>query len=206
MGKKNILSVKKQSIKKKEQRRLKLMLQNIDNESKNVKDPINSIEQADCNSFETGQNETFNELSSDEESETVNDDHEDSEKDINAKKDMIFDLNLEDFLKVWSVKFFINKDALNILLKYINNKFDKKIPKDYRKLLQTPRHIPLKSVEPGNYVHIGIRKHVDAFLNKVQIVPSELKIRLNIDGLPLYKDSKMQEHIMVNTGRFLWDR
>jgi len=71
---------------------------------------------------------------------------------------------------------------LTVLLKYINNQLDSKVPRDFRTLLNTPRNVPLNDVEPGNYVHIGLKKHIDAYLNKCQKIPTELQLRINIDS------------------------
>lgn len=206
MGKsKNILNLKKGSAKRKEHRKLQIVLKNIELKTKKVQNPVEHFNNQERNTndyeFVNINNENIYD-SSDDENENDEASYLNEEKRNDGEKENIYDLSLENFLKVWAVKYFVNRNTLNVLLKFLNNKIDKKIPHDYRKLLQTPRQIPLNYVDPGNYVHIGLKKHVDKFLKKCDIIPSELKIRINVDGLPIYKDSSCVPAFWLIQGDF----
>ena len=111
-----------------------------------------------------------------------------SKDEWNQKHKAVFELNLHDFLRVWSVHHNINRNALNPLLKYLQ-KFDKTLPKDYRSLLKTPRGAVLKEIDPGHYIHMSLRTSIESYLREQDIIPKEIKIRVNVDGLPIFKDS-----------------
>ena len=50
----------------------------------------------------------------------------------------VYDIDMSSFLRVWSIKFNMQRNTLSDLLKYLK-KFDQTLPTDYRPLLETPR-------------------------------------------------------------------
>lgn len=67
------------------------------------------------------------------------------------------------------------------------------LPKDARVLLNTPKHQNIMHINPGSYIHLGIKAmmfpilktFISDFCNT-----SIIKLSLNIDGLPIAKSSK----------------
>ena len=63
-----------------------------------------------------------------------------------------------------------------------------KLPADYRTLMNTPRNIVFKDVDPGQYYHFGIVSGL-AYLIKPGSDVSNFTIQLHIDGASLFKSS-----------------
>lgn len=57
------------------------------------------------------------------------------------------------FLAKWATKYQISHVALNPLLLSINNHFSANLPIDPRTLLNTPRELNIRIVEPGSSLH-----------------------------------------------------
>lgn len=100
-------------------------------------------------------------------------------------------------LREWVVKNRISNVAVNELLKILQEKITDDLPLDSRTLLNTIRDIEVKSVEPGQYYHFGLKNAItNIFANlgsfytlcKNQVV----EINVNVDGLPLSKSSSSQ--------------
>lgn len=98
------------------------------------------------------------------------------------------DLDLKSFLQKWANEFNINRTAFSVLLKYLKTKHPE-LPEDYRTLLGTPRHIEKKNMGNGSYVHIGVRENILSFLSSSKVIPSQIRLDFNIDGLPIFKNS-----------------
>ncbi|CAN7985170.1 unnamed protein product [Ixodes hexagonus] len=62
------------------------------------------------------------------------------------------------------------------------------VPKDARTILGTQRKAPLE--QERRFLHLGLRKGLEQALDK-QVVPQELVIQVNVDGLPLFNSSSM---------------
>lgn len=197
MGKlKDILKIKPKSLKKRERRHFKKCVENMHTEATNIfptikkesnkfdfeKNNESDNEVASCNDFSSIHNLT---------AEAENNDHDPS----------VYSLNLKDFLKSWTSFYNINRNALNSLLKYLK-KIDETLPIDYRSLMQTPRTANLIEISPGNYSHIGIKKNVEAFLDKEEKPLTELHLRVNVDGLPIHKNSTEMPAVWVIQGDF----
>lgn len=107
----------------------------------------------------------------------------------NSLKDSIrADLNL------WSAKFSIHHDALNGLLDILNKNFPNiNLPKDARTIMSTPRQVNnlMYDDHGGSYWHYGIKKALINCLSGMNFGAS-LSININIDGLPLYKSSRVE--------------
>uniref|UniRef100_A0A1Y1MBE4 DUF4218 domain-containing protein n=1 Tax=Photinus pyralis TaxID=7054 RepID=A0A1Y1MBE4_PHOPY len=104
--------------------------------------------------------------------------------------------NFQSHLACWAIKFNIPHVALNALLLLLKMFFDATLPSNARTLLDTPRQLHIKTIEPGQYFHIGIIKAVTKLLaknNLAHLTPaSGIKICVNIDGLPIAKSSSNQ--------------
>ena len=73
-----------------------------------------------------------------------------SEDEQNAEED------IKDELKSWAVEFNITQNALSNLLKILKQHHcHSHLPADARTLMRTPKTVETKTVEPGNYVHLG---------------------------------------------------
>lgn len=79
-------------------------------------------------------------------------------------------------------------------LLHILNKNKICVPQDVRTLLKTPRTVEILKINPGEYSHIGIQAGILKHFEMLDIseIPSEVKINIHIDGLPLTKSSGSQ--------------
>lgn len=103
-----------------------------------------------------------------------------------------------DFVKgiaKWVEKSTISRDNCNDLLVFLHNHGHADLPKTYATLMQTPREkIILKTVSPGKYYHYGIQNHFSNDRNdRYEFLKnsSELEIDIGIDGLKVFKSSKI---------------
>ena len=93
-------------------------------------------------------------------------------------------------LAEWAIQQNINHAAINSLLGVLRKHTDPKLPVDARTLLKTPRSI--STITPkcgGNYVYFGIEAGI-ARQNLKSV--NEVKLIVNVDGLPLFKSSGTQ--------------
>ncbi|KAL6472618.1 hypothetical protein MHYP_G00188060 [Metynnis hypsauchen] len=96
-------------------------------------------------------------------------------------------------LKHWAAKFSISLVALTALL-CILRVFHPKLPCDGRTLLGTPAKVPTRKMGNGQYYHFGLEQGLLSRL-KCLVFPADvikLKLQFNIDGLPLFKSSRLQ--------------
>lgn len=104
--------------------------------------------------------------------------------------------NINDLIAVWAVEEHIPHVSLTKLLKILKiHRCHKDYPSDARTLLQTPRSTIIKNVEKGVYHHFGLKKSLMQFLNlnkNFVLNENEIKICINVDGLPLSKSSNSQ--------------
>ncbi|KYM94366.1 hypothetical protein ALC62_15008, partial [Cyphomyrmex costatus] len=66
------------------------------------------------------------------------------------------------------------------------------IPSDPRTLLHTPRNTDVRNCAGGEYYHFGLLKSIENFFLTAPINVTNIKISVNIDGLPLSKSSQQQ--------------
>lgn len=94
----------------------------------------------------------------------------------------------------WSAQHGIKQMALNDLLAKLNKNFPElHLPKDSRTIMSTPQKkvTLLEDGHGGSYWHYGLEKALRSCLNNCGKI-TEVKINVNIDGLPLYRSSKME--------------
>lgn len=201
MGKlKDILSLKAKSLKKRESRNFQKIAKNFH---------VNNFTQsssAKINECSLDVRENYFDRDTFEDSLNRSDD-QDSHDNFDAKTETdeaeftVYDLGLKDFLKKWSTYYNINRNALSSLLKFLK-KFDESLPTDSRTLMQTPRNTDLVEMSPGHYIHIGLKNHVQNFLKTKDNISPKLKLRINVDGLPIHKNSSEMPAVWVIQGDF----
>jgi hypothetical protein len=114
----------------------------------------------------------------------------------------VYDLDFKSFLRIWAIKFNVQRNALSDLLRYLK-KIDSDLPLDSRTLLRTPRTVDLMTVFPGKYIHFPLINEIELLLSKSESIPQELKINLNVDGVPIYKDTFKCPAFWIIQGKFL---
>ncbi|KAJ8968785.1 hypothetical protein NQ314_002092 [Rhamnusium bicolor] len=97
-------------------------------------------------------------------------------------------------LAQWAIEENIHQSSLKKLLQIINKTFpDVKLPKDPRTLLKTPNLLlEVVEVDGGDYYYFGIEKTINMLCKKYNVTVldnDEVKLAVNIDGLPLSKSS-----------------
>ncbi|XP_072748528.1 uncharacterized protein [Anoplolepis gracilipes] len=108
------------------------------------------------------------------------------------------DFNVKEQLNQWICDYNITHRAIGVLLKILKNIKNVKeledLPLDSRTLLNTPKHTVTREVPRGKYFHYGLENALIDILKTVRlnIVPKNLEININIDGLLLTKSSKSQ--------------
>ncbi|XP_050064472.1 uncharacterized protein LOC126553337 [Aphis gossypii] len=99
-----------------------------------------------------------------------------------------------DKLRNWNVEFNVSHNCLNKLLNILKSE-GLNVPKDGRTLMNTPKKHNILSMEPGAYVHFHINQIISSLLHKHEFDLSDitdLKLGINVDGLPISKSSKSQ--------------
>ena len=91
----------------------------------------------------------------------------------------------------WAIKYNCNRDCTNDLLKILREK-GHDLPKDCRSLFNTPRIVKYKEKCGENYLYLGIMSGVVQILDSISLKVNEISLDVNIDGLPLFKSSKLQ--------------
>ena len=91
----------------------------------------------------------------------------------------------------WAIKYNCTRDCTNDLLKILREK-GHDLPKDCRSLFNTPRIVKYKEKCGGSYLYLGIRSGVVRILDSISLKVNEISLDVNIDGLPLFKSSKLQ--------------
>ncbi len=100
---------------------------------------------------------------------------------------------LEQSLGYWATTFSVSLVALKALLSILRV-FHPKLPKDARTVLKSQVDVPTTKMDGGEYYHFGLAKGLLSRL-KCLTLPTDLhtlKLQFNIDGLPLFRSSKVQ--------------
>jgi len=102
--------------------------------------------------------------------------------------------SIKDKLQQWVLAYNIKKNSVNSLLKILRSE-GLDLPKDVRTLMHTPRSHDIISMDPGTYIHLGLKEMLLIILkfntNCLRNV-YEISLSFNIDGLPLAHSSKQQ--------------
>ena len=95
---------------------------------------------------------------------------------------------LKDFLQKWVAEFQISQTAATALFRFIHNIFPE-LPIDARTVSNSLRKVTSLDCAPGTYSHAGIKNNLDRLLNSEIVIPKEIFLDFNIDGLPIFKNS-----------------
>ena len=110
---------------------------------------------------------------------------------------------LRQFLAGWATSQGISGVAVDVLLKGLlslqhqGDAFTSTLSSssDYRTLLQTPRNVDLHQMEDGGkYYHFGLENGIQDRLALMEphLIPSEVQVIVNNDGIPLSKSSRSE--------------
>lgn len=103
--------------------------------------------------------------------------------------------NIKDKLQQWVLVSNVPKNDINSLLQQILRSEGMDLPKDVRTLMNTPRSHEIININPGTYIHLGLKKMLLIILNfNINNLKNlqEVFLSFNIDGLPLAHSSKQQ--------------
>ena len=103
--------------------------------------------------------------------------------------------DLETFLCEWITIHGIPHNAVSSLLKKLkDHTCFKHLPADPRTLLKTPRNTLTRTVPPGTYYHFGLETAITHVVQSLKdnFKNDNIKIAINIDGLPISKSSANQ--------------
>lgn len=94
----------------------------------------------------------------------------------------------------WAVSEKVPLKSFSSLLKLLkqNVKELATLPSDGRTLLKTPRNCISSTVNPGQYIHFGLKKGLVQALTRSQYDQDDIYLDLSTDGLPLTKSSNSQ--------------
>lgn len=110
--------------------------------------------------------------------------------DSDSGSDTEFEIDIEIFLRTWSTDMNISAKAVNMLLKFLKQFSSfQHLPNDCRTLLKTPRKTDIVNVFPGTYSHLGLKIGIENVLDKIKIIPKEIIVDFNIDGVPLSRST-----------------
>ena len=100
--------------------------------------------------------------------------------------------NLVCELASWAAKSGCSRDAMNDLLHLLREQ-GLNLPADCRTLMKTPPTVEIVEKCGGTYKHFGLESGIECFLDShMELQFSELKLKVNVDGLPLFKSSSTQ--------------
>ena len=162
----------------------------------NYDDDTSSVNNQDDASFVNNEDDTFSVTSSldfnyrysDSEADSIPDDFGEDDCDGEPTYDNLHYLlndNLSqnkrmcDKLRIWAVEFHIHQNALQELLKIINENSNLNLPTNPRIVLNTPKSTNVINMDTGEYCHIGLTKAVQ------QIVSSWIALGHTFDTIPL---------------------
>ena len=131
------------------------------------------------------QTSSSNDDNTDGNDESIGDSNTDEE--VNNNSSLLCDL------RDWACRNKCTRNQVNELLSILRSNGHPELPVDSRTLIQTPREI--KTVEKcgGQYIYIGIKKNILNCLAQYDDFQEEtIELRINIDGIPLYKSSGLQ--------------
>lgn len=118
-----------------------------------------------------------------------------SNEDLNSSEIENENENVLQKLREWAVKHNISRSSLTDLL-HILVPYHPSLPVDSRTLLDTPTSSPnIIKLDTGNFYYFGLEYALIQCLCKIRHTLKDgekLKIGFNIDGIPLFKSSKLQ--------------
>ncbi len=91
-------------------------------------------------------------------------------------------------LRTWGSNSGLSREKFNELLSIMRS-HNIDVPKDMRTVLKTPKHVTDVSKCGGKYLYFGLKKGIKAFLKHQQFEEELIQLKINIDGLPLFKST-----------------
>ncbi|XP_022111442.1 uncharacterized protein LOC110990667 [Acanthaster planci] len=157
-----------------------------------------------ANSSDNGSGDSSTTLESD-----LDSDLEDYMYDSSGESDIEIDTNdtptLDDKLRKWATENNLTRACVNGLLVILRHE-GLRLPKDARTLLKTPRNVVVAEKCGGEYAYYGVERYITKTLVKQENFVEErnlISLKINIDGIPLYKSSKDQFWpILASFGNF----
>lgn len=108
----------------------------------------------------------------------------------NENKNFHFKQQLNDQIRNWALEYRITNRALDALLKILNS-IGLSCVLDSRTLLKTPRSVEILEMNGGKFWYNSIIKNLSLIFSNLN-EDITIKLNFNIDGLPLFKSSKVQ--------------
>lgn len=188
-----------------------LLKQNIYSNNYQLNDDLDNLEQINSinnsinfinsnnsiKSINSINNSNYSEESNDVlENENINDSNFDINEIINIVNSPRSDNLIDDsssfisWLQEWVLRNRISHVALNELLTRIKPKYPA-LPLDACSLLKTPRKVNVQNVRSGQYYHFGLSNCIKQLLLRYSVKHLQC-VKVNIDGLPLFKSSSSQ--------------
>ena len=94
------------------------------------------------------------------------------------------------------------RHCVNDLLALLNEN-GHNLPKYSRTLLHTRKNVVTRSMIDGQYIYYGVKISIEKTLSGNEFFENDIKLFINIDGLPLFKSSSMQLWpIVIQFGTF----
>lgn len=97
---------------------------------------------------------------------------------------------LPESLREWAIEYGVTRRALSALLKILISAGLWYLPSDSRTLLKTPRTVSVIDIGGGKYWYDGIKKNIERLFVGIK-ENITIKLSFNVDGLPLFKSSKI---------------
>ena len=109
---------------------------------------------------------------------------------------------LSEKLKDWALNHRCSRQCVNDVLGiFIDLGYS--VPKDSRTLLNKQRDVNVVSLGEGSYIYIGVEKSIRKQLDFSDSFTGNIDLKVNIDGLPLFKSSSLQLlPILIQFGPF----
>lgn len=163
-------------------------------------------ETADTNKVEIMENQEIHDINMDnDENETLNLETEHISEDSDVLIDDEFseddslmmgdsNSNIASDIASWSIENGIAHNAMDSLLKLLKKHGTNDLPSFSRTLLETPKTVNIQHKSGMEYFYFGVEHFFNNHIQKYPVETTEkmhtLELRLNIDGLPLFKSSK----------------
>ena len=101
---------------------------------------------------------------------------------------------LDQRIAQWAINNSCTRSTINEILEIFRS-LGHRVPKDARTVLKTPRSVPVTESCDGQYVYFGIESGVSKVLVQnptYRAANTTIELKVNIDGIPLYKSSPAQ--------------
>lgn len=93
-------------------------------------------------------------------------------------------------LAEWAIEKHISHSSLTDLL-HLLSPYHPELPLDSRTLLATPNTTSVKDLETGQFIYFSMKETLLKLISD-NISTDKIQISFNVDGIPLYKSSKLQ--------------